>query len=244
MKSPIVQPSAQRDNILEQQAVVVPPGGSAFMVLSGSGLPIERDTDGFAALALGLIGALAGPFQVIVHQYYLPGAFVGEYSRNSVADPSGAFQVVNITRPITNKYIAVEIVDLSGVGTIVIASAKLRPISAYDAEVDVVFDPTDALPTRNVLGDTVIHFNGAVGAGPASTPMFGASTARLEVVGVNIGPSPIHVSFGVPAVFGSGQYIRAGGDFRFDRTSLDINFIDDGVGTVRSVVSATDFRTP
>jgi hypothetical protein len=114
-------------------------------------------------------------------------------------------------------------------------------VSSYDAEVEVNFDPGDSLPTRPLLGATEIVYNG--NSGGASTPMFGASANRLEVVGFNAGPRPIHIAFGVAAVYGAGLLVPANTPFRIDRTSKAINFIDDG-GAGGATVSAVDFRLP
>lgn len=231
--------SQQIEDLLIQQFLVIPPGGGAFMLLGGG--PLERETDGYAALAGGFVGAPGVPFNVNIYQYPFPGSPVGDRSKASAPDPVGGIEVCNITRAITNKYMAIEVQDTSGVGGLVICNVKLRPISCYDMEVDVVFDPGDVLKTRPVLGSTVVPFNGS--SAGASTPMFGATANRLEVIGINLGPRPIDLAFGAAAVFGAGQRVLPNTPFKIDRTSLSIAFIDDGLAG-GATVSATQFALP
>lgn len=241
MSSKIVNQARQRDDLFFLQSLVVPGGGSSFMLLSDGVTPIQRETEGFAAITGSFIGGTT-PFAVRLYIYPTAGAPVARLEKTSSPDPVTAAERVDFTKDITGRFVAIEVVETAGGNPIIVScDARLRPVSSYDAEVEVNFDPGDSLPTRPQLGATVTHFNG--NSGGASTPMFGANANRLSVTGINLGPRPITIAFGGAAVYGAGQTVPANTPFKFDRNSLSIAFIDDG-GAGGAVVSATQESLP
>lgn len=245
MTSRIVNQSRQADDFLSATPILVfvPPLGRAF-VPDPSGLaPLERDTEGFAATLGMFLSAVAAPFGLAIYQYYTPGLLAPRSLDNSVPDPVSGIERVDFTKSITGKYIAYEIVNPNAFPLLVIGTIRLRPVSCYDMEnISVVFDPADILTIRFQKGGTILHYNG--NSGGVSTPMFPANANRIEFIGINLGPRPIAIAFGIPAVFGAGQTVPANTPFRFDRqTGLSIDFIDDG-GVGGAVVSATETALP
>ena len=246
MNPRIVNQSRQADDFLSATPIVVfvPPLGRAFVTDPTGLAPLERDSEGFAAAAGFFASAAAAPFSLAVYQYFLPGVLLGNALDASAPEPvTGAVERVDFTKSITGKYIAFEIVNPNLFPILVVGTIRLRPVSCYDQEnISVVFDPSDILTVRLQTGGTITHYNG--NSGGASTPMFPANPNRLEVIGINLGPRPIAIAFGVPAVFGAGQTVPANTPFRFDRqTGLSIDFIDDG-GVGGAVVSATETALP
>lgn len=235
----VVQARQQDDAIFTPlQVIIVPPGGTAFIDLAGTGLvPTERDLEGFAAIAGVLASTL--PFKFNIYQYYVAGGLIGERQIASQAEPITGFQRIDFTNRVTGKVGCFEVANANPVPIMILAHIKLRPVSCYDQ--DIVFDPTDILTVKKETGSTIIHRN--VNSGGVSTPMFAANPARIEIIGINLGPRPITISFGVAAVFGAGQTVPANTPFRLDTTPVAVNFIDDG-GAGNALISATQISTP
>lgn len=197
-----------------------------------------RTARGYNAL-IGVVQNIAGAGNVSLNVYQSPDPVAAGWTLvHTAVVAAGAH--VQFAVDIRDEFVQFEVVETSFVGATVIVNANLIPVAS-----DVAAGGGGAAVQVVDLerGGTITHFNGPSGA--ASTPMFVANANRLEFFGVNIGPRPIHISFGVPAVFGAGQYVAVGAPFTIDRESgLAINFIDDGAGAVRAVVSATEISTP
>jgi hypothetical protein len=237
-----VNQSRQLDDSIFQplQIVLVPPGGSAFLNIVGGPLPTERDVEGFAAIAGFLVSGPLAPFSLNIYQYAIPGFLIPSKQISSSVEPITGQDRIDFTEKVTGKIACFEVFNPGPAPIVVVAHIKLRPVSCYDQ--DIVFDPSDVLTVKFQKGGTVSHFNG--NSGGVSTPLFAANANRIEVFGVNLGPRPITMAFGVAAVYGAGQTIPANTPFKFDRESgLSLDFIDDG-GPGGAVVSATEISLP
>ena len=187
-----------------------------------------------------LVGSIQnnGPGLVNFNVYYSPDPVTAGWTLVDTY-PVGPGVRVPFVEDVEDENIRLEVVEIGGAPAAVVLNANLVPISS-SAPTGGSSGPVTTVDF--LRGGTITHHNGS-SAGATQT-MFAANALRLEVFGVNLGPRPIHIAFGVAAVFGSGQYVAPGRAFQIDRESgLQINYIDDGQPGGASV-SATQIARP